>query len=212
MPPSLPSALVATLEKWILQFDQISTDRRQILAPLVSYILRQKQAGESIRIIVICTHNSRRSHIGQLCLEVAAKWYGLENITTFSGGTEATAFNHRAVKALWEAGFPLVQKTKGENPIYRCDLGQSDAPGRSLFSKKFDSPPNPVQNFIAIMVCEEAAEACPIVRGAAARFSIPFEDPKKKDGQPGEAAAYAERIEQIGREFFWVIQQVMRNQ
>ena len=52
-----------------------------------------------LNLIFICTHNSRRSHMGQLWAQVAAFYYGIEHVYCYSGGTEATAFNPRSVKA-----------------------------------------------------------------------------------------------------------------
>jgi arsenate reductase len=41
------------------------------------------------------------------------------------------------------------------------------------------------------------------VFGAGARISIPYDDPKDFDGTPQEAAKYAERVHQIGREILY---------
>ena len=49
------------------------------------------------------------------------------------------------------------------------------------------------------MVCGEADAACPIVRGAALRVSMPYLDPKIYDGSAYETAKYTERRDDIGR-------------
>ena len=49
------------------------------------------------------------------------------------------------------------------------------------------------------MVCSEADEACPFVKGAALRLSMPYLDPKIYDGGAYESAKYAERRNDIGR-------------
>ena len=43
------------------------------------------------------------------------------------------------------------------------------------------------------------------VSGAAARFGIPFEDPKASDGTPVETATYDDRCAGIAREMSWVM-------
>jgi arsenate reductase len=48
-------------------------------------------------------------------------------------------------------------------------------------------------------VCSEADEACPFVKGAALRLSMPYLDPKIYDGGSYEATKYAERRDDIGR-------------
>ncbi len=58
------------------------------------------------------------------------------------------------------------------------------------------------------MVCSDAHETCPVVRGAAARFAIPYEDPKAFDGTKRESRAYDERCRQIAREMLYVFSRV----
>ena len=49
------------------------------------------------------------------------------------------------------------------------------------------------------MVCSEADEACPFVKGATLRLSMPYLDPKILDGAVYDSAKYAERRDDIGR-------------
>ena len=72
---------------------------------LSQYFSDQYKSGKTPQAIVICTHNSRRSHLGQLWLAIGADFFELPQLETFSGGTEATAFNPRAVAALHRVGF-----------------------------------------------------------------------------------------------------------
>ena len=46
-----------------------------------------------IQLMFVCTHNSRRSHISQQRAQASAAYLNVDNVQTFSGGTEATAFN-----------------------------------------------------------------------------------------------------------------------
>ncbi|MDG1535530.1 MAG: protein-tyrosine-phosphatase, partial [Schleiferiaceae bacterium] len=46
---------------------------------------------DGLAVNFICTHNSRRSHFSEILFRTAAKYYGHENVETFSGGTEGTA-------------------------------------------------------------------------------------------------------------------------
>lgn len=186
------------------EFDQIPEERQAKLKELGDYIVEKQRAGEPIQITVICTHNSRRSHIGQLWLKTAAIYYGLDNVATFSGGTEATAFNPRAVAAMKRAGFKIRKINKDKNPMYEAALG-ADFPKLIMFSKKFSDRRNPDKGFAALMVCSEADAACPFVPGADGRFSIPYEDPKNFDGTPAETQAYDERCRQIAREMFFAV-------
>jgi arsenate reductase len=49
------------------------------------------------------------------------------------------------------------------------------------------------------MVCSEADAACPFVKGATLRLSMPYLDPKIYDDGAYESAKYAERRDDIGR-------------
>lgn len=184
------------------EFDQISAERKQQLEHLSAYIRNRRDADQTVRLIFVCTHNSRRSHMAQLWAAVAAQAYGIE-AATYSGGTESTAFNPRAVAAMQRAGFRTEKTTDDANPIYHLRFSD-DRPALTCFSKRFDQAPNPKSNFAAVMVCGEADKACPSVAGAAARFAIPFVDPKVSDGTPTESATYDERCAQIAREILYV--------
>jgi hypothetical protein len=195
------------IELRIQEFDQIEESRKIRLDALSRFITSKLALSEPIKIIVICTHNSRRSHMGQLWLAAAAQWYGLSKIETYSGGTEATAFHPNAVNALRNAGFDITTHQNRSNSYYKVSLGE-DIPSLLLFSKPYFHEFNPQRNFAAIMVCNDADEACPVVIGAAARFSLAFDDPKSFDGTPLEAEKYNERSMQIAREMLYAISKV----
>ena len=57
------------------------------------------------------------------------------------------------------------------------------------------------------MVCGEADAACPFVKGAALRVSMPYLDPKIYDGGGFESAKYAERRDDMGRLMLAVMMQ-----
>ncbi|TXF88026.1 protein-tyrosine-phosphatase [Neolewinella aurantiaca] len=179
----------------------IPQERKELLLKLSGYI--QKKKGGPVQLNFICTHNSRRSHLAQIWASVAAAWFGLEQVTTFSGGTEATAFNPRAVAALQRAGFDIVNPG-GENPHYRVKFGEAAEP-LECWSKTFDDPANPEGDFAAIMTCSDADENCPFIPGVDLRLPLTYEDPKVADDTPQEAERYDERVRQIGREIFFAL-------
>jgi len=185
----------------------IPNERKEKLSTLSNYISNKIKEGQTPKIVVICTHNSRRSHIGQIWLAVGANYFQLPEIQTFSGGTEATAFNIRAVKAFQRIGFDISAKEETKNPIYQISWKKGMKPYQA-FSKKYEEEPNPKEKFAAVMVCSEADEGCPFVFGCDFRLSLPFEDPKKFDETELETEKYDERVRQIGREMLFVIGQV----
>ncbi len=202
--PSLQNYITELLT----ELDQIPEARRELLRPLGQYCKKQVDIGKPLNLVVICTHNSRRSHMGQLWLRAAAHYYKIPNVETYSGGTEGTAFNPRAVKAMKEAGFKISKKTDGSNPRYLATIHAEDD-GQLLFSKCYDDAPNPTKDFAPILVCTEADKGCPIILGADERFPIPYNDPKAFDDTDSEEKAYSERCRDIAREMFFALEMVM---
>jgi len=190
------------------QYDLIPEERKTQLRLLSNYISRKIKEEKTVKLVVICTHNSRRSHLGQLWLAVGADYFQLPDIQTFSGGTEATAFNIRAVRALQNIGFDIhTENNENDNPLYDIRW-KSDMLPYKAFSKKYEDFPNPKKRFAAIMVCTSADEGCPVVQGCDFRISLPYDDPKAFDDTTLEAAKYTERAHQIGREMFFVLSEI----
>ncbi|MFN0137589.1 MAG: protein-tyrosine-phosphatase [Phycisphaerae bacterium] len=190
------------------EFEQLDGARREILERVASYVVQQTEAGKSVRLTFICTHNSRRSHLGQVWARIAAEQHGIK-VETYSGGTETTAFNPRAVATLTRAGATIDKTTEDDNPVYHVRYSDNRPP-ITCFSKVHNQSPNPKREHAAIMVCDEADQACPIVEGATVRIALPYVDPKKSDGTPAEAATYDERCAQIAREMMFVFDSAAR--
>lgn len=188
-------------------FSQIPQDRKEELDKITQYIQKQADAGQPVQLTFICTHNSRRSHFGQIWAAAAAAYYDIPNVKTYSGGTETSAFNERAVAACERAGFDIKKTPEGKNPVYYVSYA-SDTEPLKAFSKKYDDGSNPQTNFCAIMTCSQADKACPAVKGATTRVAIPYDDPKQFDGTPQETAKYDERCKQIATETLYVFSKV----
>jgi len=188
-------------------FNTITEERKQLLAPLLAYIKEKKEKKKNCKLLLICTHNSRRSHFSQIWAQIAADHYGCDFVTTYSGGTEATAFYTRAVKTLQTVGLQIdVDDLSKPNPVYNIHYGNAKA--IKAFSKTFNHESNPQQNFAAIMTCDHVDQNCPFVPGAETRIPLYYIDPKVSDNTPEEAETYLERCLQIATEFFYVFSQV----
>ena len=191
------------IENAIKDFDKIPTERKEQLKKIALFLQTKLKAENKASLIFICTHNSRRSHMGQLWAYAAANYYGIKGISSFSGGTEVTAFHPNAIRALTKAGFFITKKAEGTNPKYEVKYA-TDEPAVTLFSKKYMDAPNPTSNFAAIMTCAHADETCPIVQGASVKIAIPYRDPKEADGKPDQDEVYNERCKQIATEILYV--------
>ncbi len=188
------------------EFDKIPKERKEILSQLSAYINRQRQKKQAINLVYICTHNSRRSHLGQVWGAVAANYFGISGIKTFSGGTEATAFNPNAIKALQTTGFEISQLTQGQNPRYLVSFGKNLS--TTCFSKVYDDNEIPAEDFVAIMTCSHAEENCPYIPGVDLRIGITYDDPKDFDGTPQQDEKYLERSNQLALENLYVFSQI----
>lgn len=198
----IPTVLKKTIDKLIGEFDLIPIDRKDLLKELMGFVSQKTQSGQTTYLNFICTHNSRRSHISQIWAQLGAYYYGIKNVECFSGGTESTAFNPRAVKAMQDAGFEIKIYKDGLNPTYNVRYA-SDAQPLTVFSKKYDDAFNPNKDFAAIMTCSHADENCPLVFGATKRIALTYNDPKDFDETPLEAEKYAERVHEIGKEILY---------
>ena len=194
--------LAAYLEARRGELAEISNERKAILQQLARYIIAQRQTSGEVALNFICTHNSRRSHLSQLAMAAALAYFGIDGVSTWSGGTEVTTFHPNAIAALKRAGF-AIEQTGGNNPHYRVTY-QVSGPVLTCFSKTYDDPTNPQQGFAAIMTCSDADEHCPLIPRANFRLPLTYEDPKMADGTPAETAKYDATLRQISRELLLV--------
>jgi arsenate reductase len=208
----LHPALKTYLDARMAELDALPPDRRETLGQLASFVREQHAAGQPARLLFICTHNSRRSHMGQLWAAAAAAYFEADGIETYSGGTEATAFNPRAVAAMERAGFVIARPPVDEdNPRYEVSIADG-VPAMVAYSKTWQDPANPREGFAAVMTCSQADEACPFVQGAVLRVSLPYEDPKLADGTAQEAERYDQRARQIATEMLYLFRLVAEDE
>jgi arsenate reductase len=179
-------------------FAVIPDERKELLQKITDYIQERYNKNEPINLVYICTHNSRRSHFGQVAAAIAASFYNIDNVATFSGGTETTAFNPNAIKALQSIGFEVISDGKEQNPVYKVSFGKDLS--TTCFSKVYDHEANPKTDFAAIMTCSDAEQNCPFIPGVALRIGTTYEDPKKSDGTPQQDETYIARFNQIATE------------
>ncbi len=191
----------------IKDFEIIPAHRKVLLEKISQYISLKKKEDKSVNLVYICTHNSRRSHFGQIWAQVAASYYGIKNVNTYSGGTEATAFNINAINAIKRVGFNVKPINIEKNSIYHVSYDDIEKP-IVCFSKVYDDVKNPQSEFAAIMTCSDAEENCPFIPGVELRIGTTYEDPKAFDNTPLQDAKYDERCKQIALETFYVFSKI----
>lgn len=185
----------------------ISAERKALLQLLIEYIQSKLKGNQEIYLNFICTHNSRRSHFSQIWAQTMADYFHVQGVSCYSGGTEVTALFPMVAETLKNAGFQIKPISNGENPVYKIKYGENIHPIIG-FSKKLDDDFNPKNSFAAIMTCDSANEACPVVLGSDKRISLSYEDPKVFDNTPQQVEKYKERSKQIATELFYVFSQI----
>ena len=199
------------LKKTIDSFDYttISEERKTILEPLIDYIQNKVLNDDEIRLNLICTHNSRRSHLSQIWAQTASYYFNISKVFCYSGGTEATAMFPVVAKTLTNQGFQVKTIAEGNNPVYAIKYSENEPPIIG-FSKTYDDYFNPQSKFVAILTCSQADGGCPFIAGAEKRIPITFEDPKAFDNTPQQAEKYLERSIQIATEMFYVFSKIKK--
>ncbi|HWZ22593.1 MAG TPA: hypothetical protein VNW06_08065 [Cytophagaceae bacterium] len=79
------------IKKAIENFDSIPHERKTILENIAAYGQQRLDNNVKAEILYVCIHNSRRSQFGQIWGKVAASYFGLDNVQTYSGGSESKA-------------------------------------------------------------------------------------------------------------------------
>ena len=165
---------------------------------------------EELKVNFICTHNSRRSHFSEILFRTAALHYGLNHVQTFSGGTEGTALYPAVAGSCNRFGFETrEEEAYGQRAwkIFHPAL-ETQETTPILFSKVYNHESNPQEGYHAIMVCDSANEACPVVFGAKERHPLLFVDPKRSDGTEEQANVYDETLVLIAGELGYIARRV----
>jgi arsenate reductase len=185
----------------------LDENRKNLLLRIADSIAETYKANNGqVSVNFICTHNSRRSQLGQVWTFFASHYFNL-NVTAYSGGTEVTAFHRNTVQTLKSVGFTFqVDEFSHQNPVYRVSFNGT----RDYilgFSKTFDHHINQ-SPYIAITTCDSADQNCPYIAEAIHRFHLPYEDPKSSDGTPEQEATYLKTNGFVASEIYFIFMKV----
>lgn len=202
------TSAISTKNFFINAFNNATLDdnRKDLLFKIAKEISVVYKKDEVVNLNFICTHNSRRSQLGQVWGFFAADFFNL-NINSFSGGTEITAFYRNTIKTLQKVGFTFhLDNFSHQNPKYLISFEGSS---KSIigYSKRFDNKDNK-KPFIAITTCNNADKNCPFIPEAINRFHLPFVDPKSYDGTNLQDEFYLKTNRQIAAEIYYIFSEV----
>lgn len=186
----------------------LTEERKDLLLRIAETIAKEYALQEVVHLNFICTHNSRRSQLGQVWSFYAAHYFNL-NIKSYSGGTEVTAFFRNTVKALQKTGFTFqLEDFSHQNPKYIISFPDTN---KSIFgfSKLYNDEENK-EPYIVLTTCDSADKNCPFIPTATFRFHLPFVDPKYSDGKPNQEEIYLETSRQIAAEINFIFSNVKK--
>lgn len=204
----MEESLKITIES--LAIDSISVERKSILKNLIQAIQVKIDNKEMINLIFVCTHNSRRSQFSQIWAQIIADYFRVYSINSYSAGTESTAVYKSVVEVMKKQSLSFKKVGDVVNPIYMFKF-DNNSKTVICFSKTLDDDFNPKSEFIAVMTCSEADNGCPNIIGASHRISLPFQDPKKFDGQECELEEYEKTSLLIATEMKFVFSNLKNN-
>ena len=184
---------------------KISKERKSILEAIAAQIYRDICDVNGVKLVYLCTHNSRRSHFSQVWGCVASVLFGYKEIETYSGGTVATACHPNTIEALRQLGFKITcADLEADNPHYKVYYSTDNF--IDCYSKANTESVLPQKDFIAIMTCSDSDDNCPLVPGAKKRFSTTYDDPKEFDESANPVEHYKKRSLQIAHEALYTFQ------
>ena len=129
--------------------------------------LPDHRAGDRLRVLFLCTHNSARSQMAEGLLRELAG----DRFEVFSAGTEATSVRQEAISVMAEIGVDIsAQESK-------------------TLERYIDEPLD-----LIVTVCDDANEACPVFPGAKERLHWSFPDPSRIEGDEEERLAAFRKV------------------
>lgn len=194
-------AITFDLSVHLSDFSKISRARKALLLLIANNLNSEFFNSERLRLLFICTHNSRRSQLAEIIADLLSSHYDLP-IDAYSGGTEATEIYFRVIEALETFGIELLPIENEVSTHYVL----ADKPSKKYFSKCYDVKDNPQKDFFAFMVCDDAYEACPVVNGSKYKFPLKYKDPKAYDDSDEVKEAYTNKVIEIGTEINFIFQ------
>ena len=190
------------LSAYTARFDEIGAERKLVLQQLAASIRQSLDVNDRANIVYVCTHNARRSHFGQVAAALAAAFYAIDKVFTYSAGTEITKVHEHTIQAIQLLGCKVVKIHEAPNPKYTINFG---APNPLIcYSKTIQDKDIPSSHYIAVMTCTDAEQNCPYLPLAMDRIGLPYTDPKIADGTGQEAWVYFTCFERILIESLYV--------
>lgn len=192
-------------ERRLAELDWIDETRKQELAKLTAYI-RYKES-DPIHLVFIDNDNARGSLFAQVWAKVAARYFGLEHVETYSAGNNATEIAGNFVYTLLSLQFDLF--VEGDEVNSRHFFVFDNRKNACIcFAKPIDHYSIPLENFGTIDTNPTRMNI--ILAGSELQVHFPYTDPQTSDGTSEAQQNYRQFSNEIAREMLYLFSRLKK--
>lgn len=191
------------------EFRKIPEDRRYRLNEIVYFLEEQEGKKDPWQLIFISTNQSSISQMAQVWSKVASYYFGFPKFQSFSGGIKPIEISINSIITMEKAGFIVYKSDIGGIDVYRVKYSYNLEP-IVAFPKKIRHVKNPYDNFMAVLVEENADINISNIKGTYNRLLLNYNDPVGYEGSGLEDKVYEESCRTVAVEMFYVFSQLRK--
>jgi arsenate reductase len=189
------------------EFDKISEERRFRLNEMVYFLEEQIQNNGPAQINFITTNEATVGQMAKVWAKAAAHYFGFNHFHSYSGGLAPDQISVNTIMAMEKAGF-IVYKTEVNNlDVFQIKYSYNLDP-IIAFPKKINHFRNPVNEFMAVILDQNADMNIDNIKGTYNRLFLSYEDPKGYEGSVQEEEKFSASCRKIAVEMFYVFSQL----
>lgn len=126
-------------------------------------------------IVFACSGNSFRSQALQVFFQSWASVKKYKRVKLYSCGYKAMEIDPRLIVFLEKVGYRITKETETENTVYYVKYGEK-YPAIKLIPKACHDASLPQDEFISVLVCEEANGSCEHPRKKGLKITLNYKD------------------------------------
>ncbi len=191
------------------EFRKIPEDRRYRLNEIVYFLEQQKENKAPGQLVFMSTNQSSVSQMVQVWSKAAAYYHGFTNFQSFSSGLKPDKITVNTIVTLEKAGFIAYKNNIDGIDVYRIKYSYNLAP-IIVFPKKIEHVNNPYNNFMAVIVDDNADINITNIDGTYNRLLLEYTDPVGYESSDQEIQMYDGSCRKIAVEMFYVFAQLRK--
>lgn len=185
------------------EFRKIPEDRRYRLNEIAYFLEEQDANNAPWQILFISSNESTISQMAQVWAKAASYYFGFANFRAYSGALNPGEISVNTITTLEKAGFIVYKADIDGIDVYRVKYSYNLEP-IVAFPKKIDHVRNPYNNFMAVVLDENADLNIQNIKGTYHRLYLNYEDPAGYDGSDIQVQIYEEVCRKVAVEMFYV--------